>query len=100
MIAEHLQLLAYLWSDISVVGIKSRKVRLESIDVSQGEFGAPDPLDAPHNLDQPAARGKALVAQEQRLAPGFEHRFLRNENAVAHQRDLARLRYGIEADVR
>ena len=69
---------------------RRREMRLEGVDIIERKLGAADPLDTAHHFDQPAARGKAFFAQEQRLAPRLQHRLFRDEDAVAHERDLAR----------
>ena len=89
MIPQHLQLLTYLRAHIPVVGIDARKPRLERIHLIERKLRAANLFDAPHDVDQPAARNKPLLAQKQSLAPRFKHRLLRNQDAVAHKRDFA-----------
>lgn len=89
MVAEDLELLADFRADVAVVGVEAREVRLEGVDLVERELGTADPLDAAHHLDQPAAGGEPLLPQEQGLAPAVEHRLLRHEDAVAHERDPA-----------
>ena len=69
LIAQHLQLLAYFWPHILVVGEERGEALLEGVDVAEGELGMAQALDAAHDFDQPAAGTKPLIAQKQCLAP-------------------------------
>lgn len=98
-VAQHLELLPDLGADVVVAGIERLEPRLVGVDVVQGELGAADGLDGTHDVHQPAARGRALVAQEEGGAPLVQHLRLGDGAAVADDPDLAGLGHAAEEDV-
>jgi hypothetical protein len=71
----------------------------ESVNFVKREVALPERFHAVHDIEQPAARVRRFVSQEQRLLPFGEHRFLGANGRVLHDMNLAGLRDAVEQDI-
>ncbi len=85
LVAQHLQLLTHLLSDMPISRIQLSQPRFEGIHVRQLKFGGADAFNAAHHLDQPATRSRTLLTQETNALPMLKDEVLRLKDAVAHQ---------------
>src|ERR1700692_3109689 len=99
-VEQILQLLAYLRLDVLVAGIEIAEMPLEGVDLVKGEVALAERLHAFHHVEQPAARLRRFIPEEERLLPVREHEFLGANEAVPDDVNLAGLRDTVEQDFR
>jgi hypothetical protein len=99
-VSQILQLLAYLRLDVLVAGIEIAEMPFEGVDLVKGEIAFAKGLHALHDVEQPTARFRRLVSEEERLLPFCEDDFLGADEAVLHDMNLARLWDAAEQDIR
>src|SRR6185437_1689535 len=98
-ITQKLKLLANLRLHVLVTGIEVAQMSLECIDFVESEFALPKRLHAFHDIEQPTSRLKRFASEKERFLPFLENRFLRANNAVLHNVNLADLWHLAEQDI-
>ena len=68
-VAQILKLLTYLGFDVLVAGIEIAEMPLEGVDLVKREVAFPERLHAFHDIEQPAARLRRFIPEEERLLP-------------------------------
>jgi hypothetical protein len=84
-----LQLLPNLGSYVLVARIEIAKMPLESVDLIKREVAFAERLHAIHNIKEPAARLRRLIPEEERSLPLRKDEFLRANETVLHDMNLA-----------
>jgi hypothetical protein len=88
-IAEHLQLLANLLSNMLVHRVEAAQMRLERIHFLQSELLPSDPFHAAEHIQQPSSRRVALKAKEDCALPLIEHSLTVQNNSALNNEDFA-----------
>src|ERR1700688_820135 len=90
-VAQILKLLTYLGVDVLVAGIEIAKMPFECVDFLKREFPLAERFHALHDIEQPAARLRRFVPEEERPLPVGEDSFLRTNDAFLYDMNLAGL---------
>jgi hypothetical protein len=87
-IAQILKLLTYLWFDVLIAGIEVAKMALERIDFVKGEVALPQRFHTFHDVEQPSARFRRFIPEEQRFLPFGKDHFFRPNYPTLHDMNL------------
>jgi hypothetical protein len=99
-IAQKLKLLTYLGFDVLVAGIEIAEMAFEGVDLFNREITLAERLHAFHHIEQPAARLPRFTSEEKRSLPVRKDQFLRANETVLDDMNLAGLRHAAEQDIR